>query len=149
VKTDKRRSAAAAQAAIRQDRPSGLFAALRARAAGPQSLLLALLMLAAFLGQSVATQAHVHFLSGPPLSAATADPNARTGPILSATTAPGNALADCQLCRELAMSGHYVLPGPVPLFEGRLAPFWLAAATVAALACRQRSHRWQSRAPPR
>jgi hypothetical protein len=121
---------------------------MRLRASGPQSLLLALLMLAAFLGQSIATQTHIHFRSDAPLSAATAaSPGAKTGPIQSAT-APPSALGDCPLCRELAMSGHYVLPDPIPLFEGRFAPFGLAALSIAVLACRQRSHRWQSRAPP-
>ena len=56
---------------------------------------------------------------------------------------------DCPLCAELAAAGHYLPPDaivlPAPLFAA-FAPF-VPLAVLTAL--RQRSHRWQSRAPPR
>jgi hypothetical protein len=134
-------------AGTRQGMPDAPLAALRARSSGLHSLLALLIMLAAFLAQNVATQSHVHFFGAAPVAGASAATAGSAGQLLS--RAPVGALPDCPLCRELATSGHYVLPKPVALFEGQLAYFSLFTASVAVLACRQRSHRWQSRAPPR
>jgi len=131
----------------RRESPGAMFAALRAGTSRAHALLVLLLMLAAFLAQTVATQSHVHFFGTAPGAGASTATTADAGQILS--SAPAGVLPDCPLCRELAMSGHYVLPDPVALSEGRGALFWLFATSVAALACRSRSHRWQSRAPPR
>jgi len=119
---------------------------VRGAPAGLRALLVLGLLLAALLGQSIAVQSHLHFARGSGWSAAAAE-EAKGNPrhALSASHVP----ADCPLCRELATAGHYIAPGPLALSEGQ-APFpWLFVLPVAALPCRPRSHRWQSRAPPR
>lgn len=127
--------------------PGTMFAALRAGSSSVHSPLILLIMLAAFLAQTVAIQSHVHFAASTPVSHVATVSTGGAGQSLS--SAPAGTLPDCSLCRELAMAGHYVLPDPVSTIEGRTPLLWLCAASVVALACRQRSHRWQSRAPPR
>jgi len=105
-------------------------------------------MLAALLGQSIAVQSHLHNAGGAGwgAAAAAAENGARHG--VSISHGPASVPADCPLCRELAMSGHYLAPGPMAFFKSLPQLPWLFVLPVAALLCRPRSHRWQSRAPP-
>lgn len=108
-----------------------------------------LLVLAAFLGQSIVTQSHVH-VPGGALSSGVETLAESSGKIaLSATHAPADVPAGCPLCRELAAAGHYLAPAPVALPAGLAPVFWLFVLPAAVILARQRSHRWQSRAPPR
>jgi len=117
---------------------------------GLRLLLVIGLMLAALLGQSIAVQSHLHSAgnAGWTTSAST---SAESGPHrgLSLSHGPASLPADCPLCRELAMSGHYITPAPLAFFKSPPLLPWLFVLPVAALACRPCSHCWQSRAPPR
>jgi len=117
------------------------------QAPGFRSALALLLVLAAFLGQSIVTQSHVHFADESVQVAAAATSHGQ-----SATTSKhrrGESPADCPLCRELALSGHYLMPAPVVLPELLALTVGLFLLPVMALAWRGRSHSWRSRAPPR
>ncbi len=106
-------------------------------------------MLAVFLGQSIVTYGHVHLPAGAMSSGATSLHQGSGKTALSATHAPANAPADCPLCRELAAAGHYLAPAPLVLPAGLPPVVWLFVLPAAVILSRQRSHRWQSRAPPR
>ncbi len=123
-------------------------AALRAPAAGLRSLLLVLALLAAFLGQDVVTQSHVHPLgAGWDFETAVQTGGAATG-AAAEKRHPAKAPADCPICRELAMAGHYLAPGPLVLPQPLSSATWLFVLPVAILAFGSRSHSWRSRAPP-
>lgn len=118
---------------------------LRRAPAGLRVLLVLGLMLAALLGQSIAVQSHLHFVPGSGWPAASEGTDGSTRHALSTAHVP----MDCALCRALATAGHYIAPGPLAFSEGQAPLPWLFVLPVAALLCRSRSHRWQSRAPPR
>lgn len=56
--------------------------------------------------------------------------------------------AHCLICRATALAGAAVLPGPVAFDPPVLASFQPVSAAPLGGAAVQRSHRWQSRAPP-
>lgn len=149
VKTQSNRSKRAVRMAHRaRHASSAIRAPLRRAPAGLRALLVLGLLLAALLGQSVAVQSHLHMAGRTAWVAPMgADGGTRHG--LSTQHAPANTPADCPLCRELAMAGHYITPGPLAFLGGQAPLPWLFVLPVAALLCRSRSHRWQSRAPPR
>jgi hypothetical protein len=117
---------------------------LCAPARSAHSLLLALLLLAAFLGQSIVTQSHIHFASS--AAPAVAEGSFKAPPL--SKRGPADSPADCPVCRELAAAGHYLLPDPVILPSIILPLAWVFVLPLFGIACPQRSHRWQSRAPP-
>ena len=119
-----------------------------ARHSGAQARLLLLVILSVFLAQTVAIQTHVHFAKAAASSPVAGTPE-RTKPTLSSTQTPTADPADCPLCRDLAIAGHYILPDGVTLSASALVLFWLFVPASVAVAVQQRSHRWQSRAPPR
>jgi hypothetical protein len=101
-------------------------------------------MLAAFLGQSIVTQSHIHFAGS--AAPAVSEGSLKASPL--SKQGPADSPADCPVCRELAAAGHYLLPDPVSLPSIILLPVWVFVLPLLGIACRQRSHRWQSRAPP-
>lgn len=125
-------------------RPAASALAVPTRSA--HSLLLALLMLAAFLGQSIVTQSHIHFAGSAAPAVAVAEGSFKAPPL--SKRGPADSPADCPVCRELAAAGHYLLPDLVTLPGAVLPLVWVFVPPLLGIACPQRSHRWQSRAPP-
>lgn len=123
-------------------------AALRAPVAGLRSLLLMLGLLAAFLGQDIVTQSHVHPLGAGGLFDTAVGTGGSVNGAATEKRYPGRAPTDCPICRELATAGHYLAPDPLVLPETPLAVTWLFLLPIAALALGARSHGWHSRAPP-
>jgi hypothetical protein len=100
----------------------------------------------AFLWQSLVTQAHVHFapITYSAVVAGKAGSTAHIAPPRSSPDLPAN----CPLCREIAHSGGYLPPTPILLGAPEPATIRLVAPPLRALAFGERSHAWQSRAPP-
>jgi hypothetical protein len=121
-------------------------------AAAPQPLLRArrfaivIAMLLAILWQSFVTQTHVH--ADPGLYATAIADSAGTPARLKAGRAPSDLPATCPICQEVAHAGSYLSPAAVALEPPVLADHWRDVAPSPATALRQRSHAWQSRAPP-
>ena len=104
-------------------------------------------MLFALSWQSIVTQTHNHFGLDAPLGVTTTKVDSAATQQLDRQS-PSDLPGKCPICRELAHSAHFVLPAPI-LFEAP-APvaFWAASAPPLGSALAQRSHAWQSRAPP-
>ncbi|MHA6720852.1 DUF2946 family protein [Sphingomonas sp. RS6] len=102
------------------------------------ALLLALLALS---WQSVIVRAHVH------AGAARAAPHTH-GAAQTPDRSPGEPDKDCPLCQALEFAGNYLLPNPVVFQASEPAPVWFTFTLSLALALRQRSPAWRSRAPP-
>lgn len=124
----------------------------RARTVPPARLIrgnqLAILLAAllAFTWQSFVTQTHVHPAPHAPVSAIAGQPVA----VSTHAAEPGSSdqPASCPICQEIAHSGAYLLPAPFSIHIPGPVTLWLSLAVLMALAVRQTSHRWQSRAPP-
>ncbi len=143
VSRARKRSAVAAQARRggRLASPASLFARGRS---GWAAILLAVLV--AFSWQSFLTQTHEHFGAERLGSIASAD--IASSPQQSDRKAPSGLPDSCWVCRAAAHTDHPLLP---QLFEVGAAPttdFWFALPPPPAPALAQRSHAWQSRAPP-
>lgn len=109
------------------------------------ALLIAVLV--AFCAHSLVTQTHLHF-------------DAHTTPAALLTANDGNShhvehpgkasdsSTDCPLCQEQAVAGHYLAPSPFIFVAPVLLALWLFNPVLPGQVCEQRSHCWQSRAPP-
>jgi len=121
-------------------------------AAAPQPLLRArrfaivVAMLLAILWQSFVTQTHVH--ADPGLYATAIADSAGAPARLKAGQAPSDLPATCPICQEVAHAGSYLSPAAVAFEPPVQADLWRGVAPSLAPALRQRSHAWQSRAPP-
>jgi len=102
----------------------------------------ALLALITFALQSYVTQTHIHFDS------------AESDVIAAAHVPPGKlpskeTPANCPICQEIAMAGHYVTPGAVilapPPQAVSIVPMEIAVRFIVDAV----SHDWRGRAPPR
>ena len=104
-------------------------------------------MLFALSWQSIVTQTHRHFGLDAPLGATATKVDSAATQRLD-WQSPSDLPGKCPICRELAHSAHFVLPAPI-LFEAP-APvtFRVASAAPFGSTLEQRSHAWQSRAPP-
>lgn len=104
-------------------------------------------MLLAILWQSFVTQTHVHANPG---VYATAIPDSTGAPTrLKAGEAPSDQPTTCPICQEVAHAGSYLSPTAVALQPPLPAHLWRTVIPTPAPTLRQRSHAWQSRAPPR
>jgi hypothetical protein len=131
--------------AWRQDRRAGRSSALFSRGrSGWVAILLAVLV--AFSWQSFLAQAHEHFGRGgfASVSAATT----RAAPDQHDRKAPSGLPDNCWICRAVAHSGHLVLPQVFDFDPAAPSDVWLAIRQSTEQALAQRSHAWQSRAPP-
>jgi len=108
--------------------------------------MIVLTALFAFLWQSLVTQAHVH-VAPVTYSAIVAGKTGSTAHIAPSRSSP-SLPADCPLCREIAHAGGYLPPTPILLEAPEPATIRLVPSPLRALAFGQRSHAWQSRAPP-
>jgi len=106
---------------------------------------IAIAMLLAILWQSFIIQTHVH---GAPGGYAIAD-SAGAPTRLKAGEAPSELPAACPICQEVAHAGSYLLPAAVALQPPMVVHLSGAVTQMLAPTRRQRSHLWQSRAPPR
>lgn len=109
------------------------------------SAILAILLIA-LSWQSVVTQTHRHF-------------HAPTGTVLAVAQdassmqgkgqqTPFDPASDCSVCRQLAHAGAALLPDPVAIEAPVFAEFQPTETPRLDPASVQRSHAWQSRAPP-
>jgi len=109
------------------------------------SIAVLLAAMLAFLCQSLVTQSHVHIANAASAAPAIHALNTSTR---TAATPSGMDEPACAICQEVAQAGVY-LPAPVIAFDAPApAEHWREITWVLALALRQRSHAWQSRAPP-
>ncbi len=124
-------------------RSGGRFAGLRALWAA-----MLLLTLLAFGWQSFVAQAHRHAgeregISLAQVVQAVVGTKAEKGGQVPADT-PDN----CPICQEIAHGGAYLLPTPILFQPPAAIVAWFAVTLLLALALRQQSHAWRSRAPP-
>jgi Na+/H+-translocating membrane pyrophosphatase len=103
--------------------------------------------LLAFSWQSFVTQTHVHF--DPGASSTAAAGKAGGGAHEKAGRSSSDIPANCPICQEIAHAGHYFLPTPVAFLGPYSVAVWIVVTPSLALTLRQRSHTWNSRAPPR
>lgn len=121
-----------------------LFARMRS---GWHALLLALLV--AFSWQSFVTQTHLHYEPGIAAAASAAPAAAdQAVPQPPAKKSPFELPSSCPVCREIAHAGPILPPAPLELAAPVPAAVWLALTLLLGVALVQRSHAWQSRAPP-
>jgi len=107
---------------------------------------IAIAMLLAILWQSFIIQTHVHAASGGYATAIADSAGAPTR--LKAGEAPSELPATCPICQEVAHAGSYLSPAAVAL-QPPIAVYLSPTFTQSlAPTRRQRSHLWQSRAPP-
>lgn len=99
------------------------------------------LLIALFVFETSVVQTHVHGLGGHETVAATKVLGHTSGQF----TAPA---ATCELCKALAAGGHTLPPEPGPLLIGLVFGPEIFAPALSTTAVLQRSHAWQSRAPP-
>jgi len=97
--------------------------------------------------QSFLTQTHQHSDSGSAARVAAANVK-DAGPQRSSRQSPSDLPSNCPICREIAHASHFVLPAPIAMDLPAPLTFWVATVTSQVLALTQRSHTWQSRAPP-
>jgi hypothetical protein len=111
------------------------------RRAGRLVVLLAAIL--AFLWQGYVTHAHVH--------------PARQGMAASARVLPGHAASghskpdtpdNCPICQAVAQAGHYLLPTAIAFRASPSQTEWHIVTLTPPLTRNDRSHSWQSRAPP-
>ena len=102
-------------------------------------------VLLAFSWQNFVTQTHVHHSHGPYPERVAGD---TATPRLSIDQSPFDVSEDCQICQEIAQSGHYLPPTLIAFHPFERALVWLVATPAFATALRQSSHAWLSRAPP-
>jgi hypothetical protein len=103
-------------------------------------------MLLAILWQSFVTQTHIHANPGAYATAISDSAGASTR--LKAGEAPSDSPATCPICQEVAQAGSYLAPAAVALQPPVPVDLWRTATLSLAPSLRQRSHDWQSRAPP-
>lgn len=110
------------------------------------SIVVRVLLLAAFLVQCTFVQTHVHAAPlAAPAGIAALDP---AGPAEAPAHGPDGASSYCFLCWEAAVAGQFVLPtmdsfAALPQPDG-----WIAAQAATSFALGKFSHGWLSRAPP-
>lgn len=106
-----------------------------------------LVTLLAFWWQSQLTQTHLHSHSASHSAVAySAEPTQAKQ--LAVGLASSDSQPDCPICREMAQTGHYLLPLPLAFRASCVAAPWLDAGPVLTSTYSRRSHAWQSRAPP-
>lgn len=109
-----------------------------------------LAVLVAFSWQSFLSQTHEHFGNARFASLASADTSADSGASRQqgGRKAPSGLPDNCWICRAVAHADHLLLP---QVLEAGVAPttdFWFALPPSPGPSLAQRSHAWQSRAPP-
>lgn len=100
-------------------------------------------ILLTFTWQSFVTQTHRHYDL---LAAATA--TAGLSVQTPGKSSPADLPASCPICSELAHAGQVILPAPLTIAAPAEAPVLLVTTAPLALSRAERSHAWQSRAPP-
>jgi len=104
-------------------------------------------MLLAILWQSFVTQTHVHANPGAYATAISDSAGAPTR--LKTGEAPSDLPTTCPICQEVAHAGSYLSPAAVALQPPVPVDLWRTLTPTLSPTLRQRSHAWQSRAPPR
>ncbi|MBB4838286.1 hypothetical protein HNP52_001337 [Sphingomonas kyeonggiensis] len=119
------------------------------RLAGLRALWAAMLLLTllAFGWQSFATQTHRHFgQAGVSLGLSVQQLGGTR--VEKGGQAPADTPDNCPICQEIAHGGAYLLPAPIAFQPPAALAAWFAVTLLLALALRQQSHAWRSRAPP-
>lgn len=104
-----------------------------------------LLVMASFTWRSFVTETHLDL----PVNSHAALSLSSEGQRLVNDKAPPAHPSDCPICREMAVSGHFLPPALVELTLPSPSAAIAAVARVLHSSGFARSHRWQSRAPPR
>ena len=99
----------------------------------------------AFTWQSVVTQTHRHF--GATAFGLAVNAPGGTGAQKSGQT-PSDTPDNCPICQEIAHGAAYLAPAPILLDTPAVIAAWFTVTLLLALALRQQSHGWRSRAPP-
>ncbi|WP_137861693.1 MULTISPECIES: DUF2946 family protein [unclassified Sphingomonas] len=98
----------------------------------------------AFLCQSLVIQGHLH--ANPVTHAAGASPVEASS--ISTAALSGEDQSPCPICQEIAQAGTYLPVASATFVPPTPIALWRAVTSSLELALRQRSHAWQSRAPP-
>lgn len=106
-----------------------------------------IVMLFALSWQSIVAQTHRHFGLDAPLGATATKVDSAATQQLDRQS-PSDLPGKCPICRELAHSAQFVLPTPILVEAPAPVTFWAASAALFGSTLAQRSHTWQSRAPP-
>jgi len=107
---------------------------------------IAFAMLLALLGQSFVTQTHIH--ADPGVYATAIADNVQAPTRLKSGETPSDLPATCPICQEIAHAGSYLSPTAIAFQPPIPAGLWRDVTLSLAQSLRQRSHAWQSRAPP-
>lgn len=124
--------------------PSVLSAHALHRRSPALLIALLLLVLTSFTGRSFVTGTHLDL----PASQLSLSGQGVSGPVLTREKDAPAHPSDCPICREMAMSGHFLPPAPVELTLPSGSAAIAATTRVLQSTGGLRSHAWQSRAPP-
>ncbi|QNA84183.1 hypothetical protein G4G27_09440 [Sphingomonas sp. So64.6b] len=102
-------------------------------------------VLALFGWQSVVLQSHVHL--APKILERATDQHPVATQLMSGHHENGDP-ADCPICRDIDDAGQYLTPSSIAIDRHIVVPTWTSALLMLLVLDRQRSHSWQSRAPP-
>jgi hypothetical protein len=116
---------------------------MRLRALWLSTLLVALL---ALTWQSFIVQTHVH--ARPDGWATGLAANAASSAQLETGQSAPDVPTPCPICQEIAHAGSYLVPSLPAFHLPQPVIAWYAVSPSLTIAPRQRSHAWQSRAPP-
>lgn len=123
--------------------------ALKATGARPgRPALVRILLLVAFLVQSIFVQAHVHAAPLAATAGLAAFEAAEGQTDEPSQHAPGDASSHCFLCWEAAVAGQYVAPPAVVLPPALQPDRWVEAPGLSEFGLGKSFHGWLSRAPP-
>jgi len=112
-------------------------------------LAITLVALFAFTLQSFVTQVHIHKLASGNIAAAQFDSGKTSfGNQKQGKSPTRDDPANCPLCQEILLAGHFVTPSPVAWTPLSVETFTVPIAIVVATIPQTYSHSWKSRAPP-
>lgn len=103
--------------------------------------------LLAFTWQSFVTQTHRHW-GGQAYSLGIAVSDIGGVQAQKGGQKPADTPDNCPICQEVAHGGAYLAPAPILLDAPAILAAWFTVTLLLALALRQQSHAWRSRAPP-
>lgn len=106
-----------------------------------------LVSLLAFTWHSFVTQTHRHW-GGQGYTLGVAVEVLAGAPAQKSGQKPADTPDNCPICQEVAHGGAYLAPAPILLDAPAILAAWFTVTLLLALALRQQSPAWRSRAPP-
>jgi hypothetical protein len=110
--------------------------------------LVASLAIVVFAFQSYVTQTHIHLLSTLATSQVASGAAKFQKTPAPAKRVPADDPANCPICQDIALSGHFTTPVTIPVLPPALVAIVAAPAVAAQAVIAVASHSWQGRAPP-